>query len=419
MSTRTDTGRRLYLVFLIRSFGFPKGMAATDRVRLLGRAMAEHDVDVSVLIMRVSERRDEVRNKQTAGIVDGIAYSYTTGSTVRSDSFIRRRWTEARGYVSAVLALARRRRQGRLDCVYLAALPESWRPDVWLLLRWLSRLDVPVVVELNELPGETHWLPTSVSRRISHLDRASGAVAISAWLADWAEREASRVGRSLRVIEVPIVVDTAEVQGSLRPHGTPRFVYSASDEYGRALTFIVHALKTVWERHPACELVVTGMRPATVAELVRRENIERPDLVRAVGYVERQQLLLLYAEAYALLVPLFDDLRSRARFPTKIGEYLASARPVVTTAVGEIERFFTDGENAFVSPPGDPEAFAARLVALLDDPDLAGDVGQAGRRLADERFHYSRQGPPLRALLDEVCGSAGDSAGSVLTEARA
>ena len=114
----------------------------------------------------------------------------------------------------------------------------------------------------------------------------------------------------------------------------------------------------------------------------------------------------MYADAVALLIPLFDDLRSQARFPTKIGEYLASARPVVTTAVGEIERFFTDSKTACISPPGDPDAFADRLLAVLDDPDLASRIGVAGRRLAEERFEYSRQGPALRAFLDDVCAAS-------------
>ena len=167
----------------------------------------------------------------------------------------------------------------------------------------------------------------------------------------------------------------------------------------------------MWERHPDCELVVTGMRPGTVAALLEREGLAAGDgRIHAVGYVERDRLLQLYADASALLIPLFDDLRSRARFPTKVGEYLASARPVVTTAVGEMERFLTDRDTALVSPPGDPAAFAENLIAVLDDPELAARIGDAGRGLAEDRFEYSRQGPALRAFLDDLCGAPGGPA---------
>ena len=93
--------------------------------------------------------------------------------------------------------------EGRLDCVYLASLPETWQPGVWLLLRWLRRLGVPVVVELNELPSAVAWLPEGLSRRLSHLDGATGVVAISAWLKDWAQSEAARIGRHVSVVGDP------------------------------------------------------------------------------------------------------------------------------------------------------------------------------------------------------------------------
>jgi glycosyltransferase involved in cell wall biosynthesis len=403
----------LHLVFLVRSFGFPEGMAATNRVRLLGRALIEQNVDASVLCMRVSERPGEVRNHAVTGVADGIPYRYTTGSTTRSASFTLRRWREARGYLGTVYDLARRRRRGRLDCVYLASLPETWQPGVWLLLRWLRRLGVPVVVELNELPSEVAWLPEGLSRRLSHLDGATGAVAISAWLKDWVRREAVRIGRHISVTEIPIVVDAAERRVIASPASPPTVVYSASNEYGRAVTFILRALRTVWKRYPECELTVTGMRPEIVASLLAAEGLSASEpRVHAVGYVERTRLLDMYGDAVALLIPLFDDLRSQARFPTKIGEYLASGRPVVTTAVGEIDRFLTDRKTAFVSPPGDPEAFADRVLAVLDDPDLAARIGVAGRRVAEERFDYSRQGPALCAFLDEICSPSNQRVGA-------
>ena len=203
MSSGAAATDRLQLVFLIRSFGFPEGMAATNRVRLLGRALIDQDVDVSVLCTRVSEWRGEVRNTAPTGVADGIPYRYTTGSTIRSESFIRRRSVEARGYATAIVELERRRRQGLLDCVYVTALPELWSGGTWLLLRWLRRRGVPVVIELNEQPSDLTRLPGAISRVVSHLDAASGVVAISDWLAVWAGREAARIRRRVQIVEVP------------------------------------------------------------------------------------------------------------------------------------------------------------------------------------------------------------------------
>lgn len=397
----------LHVVFIIRSFGFPEGMAATNRVRLLGRALTEQGVDVRVICMRVSERPGEVRNHQVAGTADGVSFIYTPGSTVRSDSFMVRRWREARGYVRALLELYRLKARGSLDCVFLAdGGSEKWYPSVYLLLRWLQHLGVPVITELNELPRMQAWLPTRLSGRLSHLAAVDGAVAISGWLSEWAAGEARRIGRRVDIVEIPIVVDTQEQVIASRPDNGQLFVYSASNAYMRDLAFVFRSMRMVWERFPEAELMVTGMRPRSVALVVDGENVRHAvddGRLRIRGYLERSALLAAYQKAAALLIPLHDDLRSRARFPSKVGEYLASGRPVVTTRVGEIERFLQDGDTAYIAAADDVAAFSDKMVAVLDDAQRAAAIGAAGRRAAEELFDYRSQGSRFTDLIVRVC----------------
>jgi glycosyltransferase involved in cell wall biosynthesis len=396
----------LHVVFLVRSFGFPHGMAATNRVRLLGRSLVEQNADVAVLCTRVSERPGFVRNENVRGTFAGISYEYTCGSTVRSDSFVGRRYREARGYAAAFVTLARMNRERRLECVYLWAGTRSWRAAPWLLVRFLNVLRVPVIVELNERPWAESPLPTAIGKHVSLLDGISGAVAISAWLVSWASSEAKRIGRSVGVVEIPIVVDVREQAPAEYGQEDPRLVYAASPGYKTALAFVLAAMCHVWQRHPECRLVVTGLDPKAAAAgggPMGPRSSTLDERVVPVGYVARDKLLELYAQSRALLIPLFADDRSRARFPSKIGEYLAAARPVVTTHAGEIDRYLTDRETAYVSAPGDAAAYAESIVAILNDPAAAAAVGRAGRRLAEERFHYSLHGPSLRAFIESVC----------------
>jgi glycosyltransferase involved in cell wall biosynthesis len=407
VSASPPVHERQHVVFLIRSFGFPEGMAATNRVRLLGRALLEQGVDVKVLCTRVSERPGEVRNRQTRGVCERMPYLYTTGSTLRSDWFIVRRYREARGLFTAMSCLRRLRRQGQLDCVYLPEVSETWLPAALPLRYWLGRLRVPVIAELNELPGTATWLPQALSRRLSHLSGVAGVIAISAGLADWATAEAARIGRRIQVVEVPIVVDVHEQEVVSHSQDSLIFVYSASNEYFRVVTFLLQAMQRVWIDHPSCNLTITGVKLETVARLAAQEGLDEAvadGRIVIAGYLDRRELLLLYRRASALLIPLVDDLGSRARFPSKIGEYLASARPVVTTAVGESQRFFLDAETAYVSPPGDLDAYAARMAEVLDDPSHATAVGAAGRHIAEEYLHYALQGPRLASLVEAVAG---------------
>jgi len=415
--------RQLSVAFLLRSSGFPLGMAATNRVRLLGRALIEQGVDVRVFCTRVSERPGSGLNARLTGECDGIPFTYTTGSTMRSGSFAVRRFREVRGSVVALLTLKRLHLERRLDCVYLpevakarvARLGPSERltasemasqlPILWLLRRALGMLGIPIIVELNELPAAVTWFPPGLARHISQLSGATGVTPISDWLREWTDREATRLGRSLDTVVIPIVVDVDEQPVTAYPRQEAMFVYSASAAYYRSVAFIFRAMKRVWERHPRCRITMTGVQPDVTTRIAKLEGMGdavSDGRVVTTGYLERPRLLDLYRDASALLAPLHDDLESRARFPTKVGEYLAAARPVVTTAVGEIPRFLTDGETAFVAAPDDEEAFAARLIEVLDDPDEAERVGLAGRQLAEELFDYKSQGPPLAGLIEKI-----------------
>jgi glycosyltransferase involved in cell wall biosynthesis len=67
---------------------------------------------------------------------------------------------------------------------------------------------------------------------------------------------------------------------------------------------------------------------------------------------------------------------------TKIAEYLALGRPVVAYDMKESRR--TVGDAALLVPPGDVDAFAARIAALAHDPALRAQLARKGRRRAKE-----------------------------------
>jgi FkbM family methyltransferase len=72
--------------------------------------------------------------------------------------------------------------------------------------------------------------------------------------------------------------------------------------------------------------------------------------------------------------------------PTAIMEALACGVPVVASDVGGVHEAVIDGVTGWRYPAADPDAFAERAVRLLDDPDLVRTMGDAGERLAREKF---------------------------------
>jgi trehalose synthase len=70
-------------------------------------------------------------------------------------------------------------------------------------------------------------------------------------------------------------------------------------------------------------------------------------------------------------------------FGLTVAEGMLKSRPVVASAVGGLVDQVVDGETGFlVHDPHDLAEFGTKVARLLDDPDLADDLGRNGRRRA-------------------------------------
>jgi glycosyltransferase involved in cell wall biosynthesis len=81
----------------------------------------------------------------------------------------------------------------------------------------------------------------------------------------------------------------------------------------------------------------------------------------------------------------------------KILEAAAMGKPVVSTTLGAEGLDLRHGEAILLAD--DPEAFAAHVISVLEDPELASRIGANGRRHVAEHFDWHRIGESVRDLL--------------------
>jgi glycosyltransferase involved in cell wall biosynthesis len=96
-------------------------------------------------------------------------------------------------------------------------------------------------------------------------------------------------------------------------------------------------------------------------------------------------------------------LSSKAEgFSNSVLEYMAAARPVVVTDVGGAREAVTDGETGYIVAPGDDEAMANRIIALLGAPSQAKLFGERGRETVLRRFSIQSQRARVETLYDNL-----------------
>jgi glycosyltransferase involved in cell wall biosynthesis len=109
------------------------------------------------------------------------------------------------------------------------------------------------------------------------------------------------------------------------------------------------------------------------------------DIVRTVSGLSDGELAALLASAEVACVP---SLYEGFSLPTV--EAMASATPLVVSRAGALpEVVGPDGECADLVPPGDSEALAKSLAALLDDPARRAHMGETGRNRALHRYSWT------------------------------
>jgi glycosyltransferase involved in cell wall biosynthesis len=259
-------------------------------------------------------------------------------------------------------------------------------------------LGIPVVQELCEwLQAEPSW--SAFNRwlyRKSIFKLATGVLVISKAIEQRVITRNSELNLRLIVHRLPVIVDATRFAAASPVSDAvleriPTFVYCGT--WLKDVLFVLRAFSFVKLRGFNSKLrIVGGWNRAGMAAILQ-ELQERglcTDVV-LTGVVDDRTLETLYKAAAALLAPLWDDDRSKTRLPNKIGEYLASGRPVIGCKIGDLTEFLVDDVNAFLAEPGNERAFAEKMIAVLRHPERAAQIGRAGQKTCiaclDYRVH--------------------------------
>lgn len=167
----------------------------------------------------------------------------------------------------------------------------------------------------------------------------------------------------------------------------PLLIYLSSKEYQDLLEFCIDSLSRVKDDY--CLIITANYSENEKARLRRKiQSFKFEGKIKFAGFLKADELLLLQKKSRALLMPLKDVDRDRARFPQKILHYMSLGKPVVTTNVGEIKEHFKNGVNAFIDETISTSGYAKTISCFLQNERIAYRVGENAAQFVEERFDY-------------------------------
>lgn len=165
--------------------------------------------------------------------------------------------------------------------------------------------------------------------------------------------------------------------------------------YYKGFEFLVHAMRYV-EGH----LILIGDGPLGAMLEGDARALGVSTRVSFLGEIPNRHLLPYYHAADVFVLP--SVARSEAFGIVQL-EAMACGVPVVNTRLDSgVPSVSLDGTTGLTVPPCAPEALAAAINRLLDDPPLRARYGAAGRRRVAEEFSLDRM---VQRTLDVYCES--------------
>lgn len=134
-------------------------------------------------------------------------------------------------------------------------------------------------------------------------------------------------------------------------------------------------------------------------KILKGSGIE--DYVTFTGLVSPNEMPALLSNSEMLVLARPDNLQAKYGFPTKLGEYLLSGRPVVLTDVGNIKDFLKDGHSAFIAAAGNPKSIAEKMIEVSSNEENATTVGMNGKLVAMQHFSSDRETNKLLKIMFE------------------
>jgi len=198
--------------------------------------------------------------------------------------------------------------------------------------------------------------------------------------------------------EYEIVPNGVLIPKGAEPGGREhRVVFAGRQEARKGLHVLLRAWPDVRKRSGA-RLRIAGADPLAVRLLLTRLRVP-DDGIDVLGFLSQEDLTAELSSAKALIAPSLGG----ESFGMVLTRAFACATPVVASDITGYRDVMTD-ETSVAVPPGEPEALADAIAALLADEPRREALGAAARQLAIERYSWADIARRLDGIYDAARG---------------
>jgi glycosyltransferase involved in cell wall biosynthesis len=204
-------------------------------------------------------------------------------------------------------------------------------------------------------------------------------------------------------LPVTINKDLLHGESKLSPDQTLVVFYSGSFNEKDGLPYLIRGLKKVKDQGKKFKLVLSGK--GTHKEMTffwgEVENCGLKSEVDYRGLLNRSSYVNILAnEVDVLCMTRINSAFANAGFPFKLGEFLATGKPVIASKIGDVEKYLSKND-AFLVEPENEEQIKAALIDIIENPEAARQIGINGKKVAMAYFDHQQYSTGLKDFMTD------------------
>ena len=388
-------------IVYLGSSGFPHGLAEIQKIIMISKAVIMKGNSVTVICKRAWHDKQSRPDMKASGNFEGIEYIYTAGTPFREPGFSNRSFLKIKGVFNEILLLRKLAKHNKIDAAilsthsYYAVLYYYILSNIFGFKTILNYVEFysGVKNKWNNLDSLNYFLFDKYAPR-----QTDGVFIISEFLID----HLKKISPQKKYLKLPNLTDVERFNGIEFKEGDKYFLFCGAAGYLEIIKFIIDSFQGLNTESTFLYLVINGHE--FEKDEVRKyiDSCSCKDRIRFLTKLTDRELSSFYLNAIALLIPLRDTLQDKARFPHKIGEYLASGSPVISTNYAEVKYYFKDMENMLIAESYDVDLFQDKMQFALNHPQEAKSIGIKGKSIAFNQFDYRVNGDRIIKFIEEL-----------------
>lgn len=384
-------------LIVIGRLSYPSGSSPSNRVHLYCKALKEAKGFPFVINLHSTFTKPQPFNY--LGRCEGIPFYYSQKTPIRHNKLIKRNINKIKGLINSCVIIRRLKKKHNVKVLFFST---SILDEVIFFL-FLKVIKISIIRECNEAP-----FLIDKGKKESKFNNFLLHLRLKLWdeiivISDYLNNYYSAIFPKNKIFQIPILVDMARFSNSLKTRIDGKKVityigYMGGNKDG--LDNLIEVMSIVRKKVSDTRLQLVGSAPKEDLLLLKNkiDTLGLNDVVGFLGSKNNDEIPHILSNSDLLVLARPDNNQAKAGFPTKLGEYLASGKPVVITKTGEIPKYLIDNKSAYLAEPDDILNFAEKVIFALNDEN-AEKIGANGYEIADKNFNYHLYGKEIIEII--------------------